>query len=189
MAETAFIAEFGSLANHGDNREESAQWALQILKQIEQSGGPAAFENWLKEINNGADAHILPDSETGFEFNTQAGLLPSSAGACRPIYTILKLRASVNGSNYFGSGGAFGLGVGYLSFDADMVLHDERTFDSLRGSVSRFWFFAGTSMDGQPRGTIKFYDKDGNALATALVVIDFGIPAAVRFNGDFELKK
>ncbi|KAG8778304.1 hypothetical protein FRC12_025052 [Ceratobasidium sp. 428] len=140
---------------------------------------------------------------SGLQLNAQAGLLSSSAGAWSAdehvpvhakifsvgLYTILELRASVDGSDYFRSGGAFGLGVGYLNFDADMVLHDERTFDSLRGSVSRFWFLASTSTNGQPVGQIKFYDKNRSVSASVLAAFGFGIAAAVGFKGDFELKK
>ncbi|KAG8710172.1 hypothetical protein FRC09_000256 [Ceratobasidium sp. 395] len=183
MTETASVSELSSLANLGDTREKFAQRALQILKQIEQSGGSAAFENWLKETNNGADAYILPDFETGLQLNAQAGFLPSSVGAWSSDEYVPTAATTSD------SGGAFDLGAGYLNFDADMVLHDARTFDSLRGSVSKFWFFAGTSMNGQPVGQIRFYDKDGNTSATVLAVIGFGIAAAVGFRGDFVLKK
>ncbi|KAG8790366.1 hypothetical protein FRC12_012059 [Ceratobasidium sp. 428] len=203
MTEAASTPELGSLSNLGDNREESAQRALQVLKQIEQSGGSAAFENWLKETNNGADAHILPDFAAGLQSNAQVGFLPSSVGAWSNdrhipvhakifsvgLYTILELRASVDGSDYFGSGGAFGLGVGYLNFDADMVIHDGRSFESFKANVSRFWFFAGTLMNGQPTATIRFYDQAGNDIATAFAVIGFGIAAAFGFKGDFEIQK
>ncbi|KAG9106050.1 hypothetical protein FRC07_009012, partial [Ceratobasidium sp. 392] len=60
MSEADLAPPTGFLAGLGDNQEEAAQRALETLKRIEQLGGSAAFEKWLKETNNGADVQAPP---------------------------------------------------------------------------------------------------------------------------------
>ncbi|KAG8778305.1 hypothetical protein FRC12_025053 [Ceratobasidium sp. 428] len=207
MSETTPAPEIDLLANLGDTREEAAQRALQILKKIEQNGGSAAFEKWLKETNNGADVQTLPDLETEFQSEANSTAQASSFGAWSnemkgdqrvpvhikifavAVYTILELRATVNGINYFGSGDAWGPGAGYLNFNAEMILHDGRSFDSLRTNVSRFWYAAGSVLDGRATATIRFYDQAGNVIATVFGTLGFGAAAAVGFKGEFELMR
>ncbi|KAG9082050.1 hypothetical protein FS749_007149 [Ceratobasidium sp. UAMH 11750] len=191
------------LAGLGDTREEAAARALDILKRIEQSGGSAAFETWLKETGNGTAVQAPPEAEAELAQEANSAILSSNFASLSanswsgekvyPVfikifsiaaYSIIEMY--VEGTNYKGTGGAWGVGVGYFRYSAHLYLEGGRTIESLLSDVSRFWFYAGAGAPGVGGAIVKFYNNNGNDVGSAKG-FGVGIIGGIGFKGDFNL--
>lgn len=147
--------------------------ALRIIQEIEQKGGSAAFEKWLqrpepeKRQFDGA-ARVLGDPST-----TVNGVAVTiwSAG----IYTSI----SAEGSGINGSGGAWGLGLGYMDGIGILV------YSGALSNVSSFYIqAAGEDVEG---AEVELVDGDGTLVGSITVVGD-GLLEAVGFAGNFSFR-
>ncbi|KAG9111195.1 hypothetical protein FRC07_008081, partial [Ceratobasidium sp. 392] len=188
MSEADRAPPTGFLAGLGDSQEEAAQRVLEMLKRIEHRGGSAAFEKWLKETNNGTGVQPPPTDVRADSLlsESESSALSATASAPVAVYNIIEMRVTVNGANYFGSGDAWGPGVGYLNFYANLHLKQEGNIGNLVSNVSKFWFAAGGGVPGPGLAIIRFYDQVGNEIATA-VGTGPGFVTAIGFKGEFEL--
>ncbi|KAG8711648.1 hypothetical protein FRC08_015648 [Ceratobasidium sp. 394] len=137
------------LASLGENREEAAQRALEVLKQIEENGGSAAFEAWLKETDNGTNVSIPHEldlnfaSEVNSAFSAQSNTWSKGAAysvSCKMYTAYIRtvLEVDIEGTEYAGKGSAWGIGIGYSKFKGELTLEDGETIQSLGSNVDRF---------------------------------------------------